>query len=227
MNTLPSYIDHTLLSASAPFGDYSAAVRDCKEYKFAALCVNPFFVQLTSKLLRNEPFCKTNVCSVISFPLGLEDVLSKREEAVHALAHGAEELDLVINISATKSGDFKRVADEIRAVREESQGHVLKIILEVGLLSDTEIKRVSEISITEGCNFLKTSTGVNVKLSFEETLRYSKMLIDISNGTPCSVKASGGISTLDQCKRLIDIGVKRIGTSKSIQIMQELRGEMR
>jgi deoxyribose-phosphate aldolase len=226
MNSLPTYIDHTQLNASAPFGDYTIAVRDCIQYKFASLVVNPFFVQLTSKLLRNEPFCKTNVCSVISFPLGLEDILSKREEAIHALAHGAEELDLVVNISAVKSQDFKRVADEIRSVREESQGHILKVILEVGLLTDLEIKKVSEICITERCDFLKTSTGVNIKLPFEETLRYSKMLVDISNGTRISVKASGGISTLDQCKQLIDIGVKRIGTSKSIQIMNELKGEI-
>ena len=227
MNTLPSYIDHTLLSPSAPFGDYSAAVRDCVEYKFTSLCVNPFFIKLVSKLLHTHPFNKTVACSVISFPLGLEDVLSKREEAVHALANGAQELDLVLNISATKSGDFKRVADEIRAVREESQGYILKIILEVGLLTDLEIKKVSEIVIDEKCDYLKTSTGVNIKLPFEETLRYSKMLVDISNGTRCSVKASGGISTLEQCKKLIDIGVKRIGTSKSLNIMQELRGELK
>ena len=225
MNSLPSYLEHTRLDASAPFGDYTIAVRDCVEFKFASLVVNPFFVKLVSNLLHNHPFCKTNVASVISFPLGLEDILSKREEAVHALANGAQELDLVINISATKSEDFKRVADEIRAIREESQGHILKIILEVGLLSDIEIKKVAEISIAEGCNFLKTSTGINIKLPFEETLRYSKMLVDISNGTRTEVKASGGISTLDQCKQLIDIGVKRIGTSKAVEIMQELQGE--
>lgn len=225
MNTIPSYLDHTLLSAAAPFGDYSAAVRDCKEYKFFGLCVNPFFVKLVSNLLQNDPFCKTNVVSVISFPLGLEDILSKCEEVNHALVHGATELDLVANLSSIKSGDYKRYEDELRAVREESQGHILKLILEVGLLTDSEIKKASEIAIDLGYNFLKTSTGVNIKLPFEETLRYSKMLVDITNGSRCSVKASGGISTLDQCKQLIDIGVKRIGTSKSLDIMKELKGE--
>jgi deoxyribose-phosphate aldolase len=226
MNTIPSYFDHTLLNASAPFGDYSSAVRDCKEYGFKGLCVNPFFVKLVSNLLKNDPFCKTNVVSVISFPLGLEDILSKCDEVDHALVHGATELDLVANLSSIKSGDYKRYEDELRAVREESQGHILKLILEVGLLSDSEIKKASEIAITLGYNFLKTSTGVNIKLPFEETLRYSKMLIDITNGTRCSVKASGGISTLDQCKQLIDIGVKRIGTSKSLSIMKELKGDL-
>lgn len=223
MNNPSSYLDHTLLSATAPFGDYSAAVRDCKEYKFAGLCVNPFFVKLVSNLLYNDSFCKTSIVSVISFPLGLEDILSKCEEVNHALVHGATELDLVANLSSIKSGDFKRYEDELRAVREESQGHILKIILEVGLLTELEIKKSSEIAINLGYNFLKTSTGVNIKLPFEETLRYSKMLIDITNGTRTMVKASGGISTLDQCNQLIDIGVKRIGSSNSVAIMQELK----
>jgi len=225
MNTLPNYIDHTLLNASAPFGDYSAAVRDCKEFKFRGLCVNPFFVKLVSNLLRTDPFCKTSVVSVISFPLGLEDILSKCGEVDHAIVHGATELDLVANLSSIKSGDFKRYEDELQAVREESQGHILKLILEVGLLTDLEIKKASEIAIKLGYNFLKTSTGVNIKLPFEDTFRYSKMLVEISNGTHTDVKASGGISTLEQCKRLIDIGVKRIGTSKSLSIMAELRNE--
>lgn len=225
MNTLPSYIDHTLLNPSSLFGEYSSAVRDCKEFKFKGLCVNPFFVKLVSSLLHSDPFCKTSVVSVISFPLGLEDIASKCDEIDHALVHGAEELDLVGNLSALKSKDLKRYEDELRAVREESQGHILKLILEVGLLSDLEIKQASEIAIRLGYNFLKTSTGVNIKLPFEETFRYSKMLVDITNGTRTDVKASGGISSLEQCKRLIDIGVKRIGTSKAKEIMQELKNE--
>ena len=227
MNTLPSYIDHTLLNASAPFGDYSAAVRDCKEFKFKGLCVNPFFVKLVSNLLHTDPFCKTSVVSVISFPLGLEDILSKCDEIDHAIVHGATELDLVANLSSIKSGDYKRYEDELQAVREESQGHILKLILEVGLLTDEEIKKASEIAIKLGYNFLKTSTGVNVRLPFEETFRYSKMLVEITNGTRTEVKASGGISSLDQCRKLIDIGVKRIGTSQAVKIMEELNNEKR
>jgi deoxyribose-phosphate aldolase len=218
---IAKYLDHTLLKPDAPFGDYTAAVRDCVKYNFAGLCVNPFFVKLVNNLLQNHPECSTKIASVISFPLGLEDILSKREEVSHALLHGAKELDLVVNISSIKSGDYKRVADELREVREESQGAILKVILEVGLLTTEEIEKTTRICIDERVNYIKTSTGVNIKLPFEETLKYSKLLVDLTTGASVKVKASGGIKELNQVKQLIDIGVHRIGTSNSIKIMEE------
>ena len=222
MDNIASCIDHTELSPSAPFGRYTELTREAIANKFHSVCVNPFFIKLVSNLLKSHP--EIAVCSVISFPFGLEDILSKCEEVDHALVHGATELDLVANISSLKSGDFKRYEDELRSIREESQGHVLKIILEVGLLTDTEIQKASEIAIKLNYNFLKTSTGVNIKLSFEETLKYSKMLVDLAEGSSTLVKASGGIKTLDQCRQLIDVGVKRIGTSSGVKIMEEFNG---
>jgi deoxyribose-phosphate aldolase len=218
-------IDHTELRPEQPFGRYTELCREAIFYKFSSVCINSFFIPLVYNILKNHPENGINVCSVIGFPFGTNDINSKCVEVHQAVGYGASELDVVVNISAVKTGDYKRVEDELSMLREASQGKVLKLILEVGVLTTYEIQRISEIAIALNYNYLKTSTGVNVKLPFEETLKYSKILVELTKNTALFVKASGGIKTLDQCRQLIDCGVKRIGTSNGVAIMQELQGE--
>jgi len=219
---LNKYIDHTLLDPSAPFGKYTELVRDAVKYEFFAVCINPFFVPLVHNLFKNHPECTTKICSVISFPFGLEDLRSKCEEANYVIAHGASELDLVANLSSIKSGDWKRFSDELHFVREEAQEQTLKIILEVGLLTDDEIKKACDISVENKFNFVKTSTGYLAKLLPEQTARYVKLMAECVKGSLTAVKASGGIKTLADLNLMTENGATRVGTSNSINIMQEL-----
>ena len=219
MDNIASCIDHTLLDPSAPFGRYTELCREAIKYKFKSVCVNPFFVPLINKLLEVHP--KIGIASVISFPFGLENILSKCEEINNVIAHGATELDIVANLSSIKSGDFKRFEDEIRAIREVSEGHTLKVILEVGLLTDDEIKHSVDICCQHYVSFVKTSTGYLAKLTPQETARYVKLMVDCTKDSITKVKASGGIKTLDDLNLMIEAGATRIGTSSGVKIMEE------
>jgi len=216
-------IDHTLLKPEAPLGSYTDLVREALEYKFASVCVNPFVVPLVFNRLNAHPEAKVQTCSVISFPFGASDIHTKSLEIERAISKGAHELDVVINLSLVKTGDWKRLKEELAELREASDHHILKIILEVGLLTVDEIKTSSLICLENNVDFLKTSTGVNVKLEPAKTAEYVALLKDLTNGTRAQVKASGGIRTLADCELMIAAGATRIGSSNSVAIMQELK----
>lgn len=223
MNTLPSYIDSTLLRPEAPLGQYTQLVRDAIEFQAFSVCVNSFHIPLVSSLLNSHPLSKVRTCSTIAFPFGTEDLQTKVNEIDRAIAKGAVELDVVINLSLVKTAEWKRLNDELKAIREASDHYILKIILECGMLTDEEIKTTSKICLENQVNFLKTSTGFNCKLEPQKTAEYVALLKDLTNGTRCAVKASGGISDLKACRLMIEAGASRIGTSKAKEIMQELK----
>jgi deoxyribose-phosphate aldolase len=226
MNTLAGMIDHTLLKPETPLGQYTQLCRDAVEYQFASCCVNSFHVPLVANLLNAHTLSKVKTCSVIAFPFGLSDIHSKSIEIERAIAKGAHELDVVINISLVKTHEWKRLKEEMAEIREASEHHILKIILEVAALTREEIIESSKISLENNVDFLKTSTGYfSIKLEPAKTAEYVALLKDLTNGTRCSVKASGGISSLASCRLMIDAGASRIGTSKAVEIMSELRGE--
>ena len=214
-------IDQTLLRPDSIFGDYTVAVRSCVQKSFKTICINPFFVPLVSNLLKNHPTCPTVITSVVSFPFGLDEIESKCDEARHVLEHGAKEIDLVANLSAIKSHDFKRFQDEIHAVREETQSYILKVILEVGVLQDDEIKWATDCLVRENVDFAKTSTGINCKLEPAKSAYYVKLLKDHLVGSGVLVKASGGIKTLKDFDLMISAGADRIGTSSGVEIVNE------
>lgn len=216
-----SIIDQTLLRPDSVFGDYTVLVRQTVQNSFKTICINPFFIPLVSNLLKNHPTCPTKICSVISFPFGLNDIHSKCEEVNYAIAHGAKELDLVANLSSIKTHDFKRFEDELKAIKEESQGYTLKVILECGLLTDDEIRWAADKLVLTHCEFAKTSTGINCKLDPEKTAYYVKLLKDHLNGSKVLVKASGGIKTLEHFNLMISAGADRIGTSSGVEIVKE------
>jgi len=217
-------IDHTLLKPDIPLGGYTQLVRDALEYNFASVCVNSFHVPLVSNLLNVHPHTKVNVCSVIAFPFGLSDIHTKSLEIERAISKGAKELDVVVNLSLVKTGDWQRLKAELVEIREASDHHILKIILEVGLLTKEEIIEASKICLENNVDFLKTSTGFNCKLEPSQTADYVALLKTLTNGTRCQVKASGGIKTLADCKLMIEAGASRIGTSNSVAIMKEVNG---
>lgn len=223
MNVLPGMIDHTLLKPEAPLGKYTELVREAVEHNFASVCVNSFHVPLVSSLLNARPLSKVKTCSTIAFPFGESDIHTKSLEIERAICKGAHELDVVINISLVKTGEWKRLREELIEIREASDHHILKIILEVGLLTTEEIKTTSLICLENNVDYLKTSTGVNVKLEPAKTAEYVSLLKGLTDGTRCQVKASGGIKTLTDCELMISAGASRIGTSNAIAIMEELK----
>jgi deoxyribose-phosphate aldolase len=224
MSNIAGMIDHTLLKPDSVLGDYTTLVRQAVEHSFRSVCVHPFFVPLVSNLVNAYPLSKVEICSVISFPHGLSDIHTKSLEIERALSKGASEVDVVLNLAATKSHDWNRVKTELVELREASDRHVLKIILEVAALTKEEIIEVSKICLDKNVDFLKTATGYyNVKLEPAKTAEYVALLKDLTNGTRCKVKASGGIRSLADVNLMIDAGASRIGTSNSIEIMGELR----
>ncbi len=224
MNITPGIIDHTLLKPEAPLGSYTQLVREAVKYNFATVCVNSFHVPLVSNLLNVHPLTKTVPCSVIAFPFGVSDIHTKSLEIERAISKGAHELDVVINLSLVKTGDWKRLKEELAELREASDHHILKIILEVGLLTKDEIISSSQICLENNVDFLKTSTGINVKLEPAKTAEYVALLKNLTNGTRAQVKASGGIKTLADCELMIAAGASRIGTSNAVAIINELSG---
>jgi deoxyribose-phosphate aldolase len=223
-NILAGMIDHTLIKPDSLYGDYTILVRQAVEFEFKSVCVNSVFIPLVSSLINAHPYSNVGVCSVVGFPFGLSDIHTKSLETERAIAKGASEIDFVINISAVRSGDWKRVKDEFAELREASEHHILKCILEVGLLSDEEIKRCCALAVETNLDFVKSSTGVNVKLEPAKTAEYVKLMRDCVNGSRVRVKASGGIHSLADCKLMIESGASRIGTSNAVKIMEELNG---
>jgi deoxyribose-phosphate aldolase len=223
MNTLAGMIDHTLLKPESLYGEYTILVRQAIEYQFKSVCVNSFFVPLISGLINTHPYSNVNICSVIGFPHGLSDIHTKSLEIERALSKGANEIDAVINISAVKSHDWKRVKDELVELREASDKHIFKIILEVAALSDDEIKKCCELAVESNLDFVKTSTGFFKELKPIETARYVKLMKECVNGSRVRVKASGWIRTLADCQLVIEAGASRIGCSRSVDIMKELK----
>lgn len=199
-------------------------VREALEYNFASVCVNSFHVPLVARLLNARALSKVNTCSVIAFPFGETDIHTKSIEIERAISKGAHELDVVANLSLIKTGEWKRLGEEMAEIREASDMHILKIILEVGLLTKEEIITTSKICLENNVNFLKTSTGINIKLEPQKTAEYVALLKDLTNGTRCAVKASGGIRTLADFQLMIDAGATRIGSSNAVGIMNEAKG---
>src|SRR5258708_6092669 len=191
MDNIAGMIDHTLLAPDAPLGRYTEICREAVEYGFHSVCVNSFHVPLVSSLLNAHPLTKVQTCSVISFPFGETDIHTKSLEIERAIAKGAHELDVVVNISLVKTGEWKRLKDELAEIREASEFHVLKLILEVGALTDDEIKHCCDLAMEANLDFVKTSTGFFKKeLTPIETARFVKLMKQSVSGSRVKVKAS-------------------------------------
>jgi deoxyribose-phosphate aldolase len=211
-------IDHTELRPEQTLGRYTNLVREAVKFNLYSVCVQSSFVPLMSHLTQHY---NVKVTSVIGFPSGAQSLASKLAEIEQAIKDGAHELDLVSPIYSVKSHDWDHIRKEIKAIREHSKDKILKIILETGLLDVDEIKFTSDICIENGVDYLKTSTGVNIKLPIEKTAEYVQFLKDFSKGSQIKVKASGGIKTLSDLNLVLAAGADRVGTSNSVSILDE------
>ena len=214
IESVSTYIDHTNLSQTASKLDIENLCEEAVDNDFASVCVNPVFVPLASEILNSK---NPKVCTVVGFPLGADSPEMKFAESRYLTHQGAEELDMVINISALKEGDTRFIQSEIEKVVDAADGNCVKIIIETCLLTDEEKKIVSELAVNAGADFIKTSTGFSFSGATEEDIK----LIRKKVGSDMGIKASGGIKTLTDLKILVKAGANRIGTSNAISIINE------
>jgi deoxyribose-phosphate aldolase len=211
--SINKYIDHTLLKPDATTEAFEKLCQEAREYDFKSVCVNPSRVPLVKKLLAGSDVL---ACTVIGFPLGATSAQAKAEETKIAFKDGADEFDMVINIGALKSGDFDTVLNDIKAVRDASSGKTLKVILETCLLTEQEIKKACELCLEAKADFVKTSTGFSTGGA---TIEAVTAMLDVVKGK-AEVKASGGVRSLEDAQKYIEMGVTRLGTSSGVAIMQ-------
>ena len=199
------YIDHTLLKAYGKEQDIYYLCNEAKEYNFKSVCVNPCFVKYAKEQLEGSSVL---VCTVIGFPLGANTTKTKVFEAVDAINNGADEVDMVINVSKVKDGDFDYIYNEIKEIKEAVGNHTLKVIIETCYLTAEEIKKVSTIVKDAKADFVKTSTGFGSAGATVENVKLIKEAVG-----DFDIKASGGIKTKEDFEKMIEAGATRIGTS--------------
>lgn len=219
MTNIASYIDHTLLKAESTKDQVIQLCKEAAEYEFASVCVNPAYVATAAAELKDS---KVKVCTVIGFPLGASTSETKAFETRDAIEKGAEEIDMVVNIGAIKSGDDELVKKDIQAVVEAAKGKaIVKVIIEASLLTDEEKVLASRLSKEAGADFVKTSTGFSTGGATVEDVKLMRETV----GADLGVKASGGVRSLEDVQAMIDAGATRIGASSGVQIMQGLKSD--
>ena len=209
---LAPYIDHALLSPIATPEQIEQWCEDADRFNFAAVCINPIHVRQVADFLHNKG---PKVCTVIGFPLGATTSTVKLYEAQEATENGADELDVMINLSWIKTGNVEEVHRELAEIRDAT-GLVIKAILEMSLLTEQEKRIAAEICMDAGASFLKTSTGLNGGATIADV----RLLKDITNDR-VGIKASGGIRTVDQALELIVAGATRLGTSRGPDLIRQ------
>ena len=213
MKNLSRYIDHTLLKADATENEVIKLCNEAKEYDFFSVCINPGFVELAAKELKES---NVAVCTVIGFPLGASTPETKAFETRDAIQKGAAEVDMVINISKLKDKKDEEVLKDIKAVVDAADKKALvKVIIETCLLTDEEKERACKLAKDAGADFVKTSTGFSTGGATKEDIALMRKTV----GTEMGVKASGGVRTYEDAVTMIESGATRIGASASIAIV--------
>ena len=217
---IAQYIDHTLLKPTATWEDIEKICREAMEYGFAAVCVPPLYVKKVKEFLGDSP---VKVATVIGFPFGYSAIEAKVAEIVLAIVDGADELDMVVNISAIKNKDWTFIANEINTVMPiiKSKQKVIKVIIESGVLTEQEIIKCCDIYGAAGVDYVKTSTGFAEKGASINAVK----IIRAHLSDAVKIKASGGIKSFSFAKELINAGANRLGCSSSVQIVMESLGK--
>jgi deoxyribose-phosphate aldolase len=212
---IAKYIDHTLLKPEATPAQVVQLCSEAKRYEFASVCVNPSYVVLATHLLHGQ---QVKICTVIGFPLGMTKTVIKVAEASAALAAGAQELDMVINVGMLKAGEQFYVENEIASIvaLAHKEGAIVKVIIETALLSDDEKRLACTLARSAGADFVKTSTGFSGGGATVDDVKLMRATV----GPLMGVKASGGISDYVTAQAMIDAGATRIGTSKGVAIVK-------
>ncbi|MDO5036871.1 MAG: deoxyribose-phosphate aldolase [Tissierellia bacterium] len=212
---LNQMIDHTLLGPDAKKDQVLKLCQEAKDYQFKTVCIQPYWISLAKEALEGSG---VGITTVIGFPLGANKTETKVYESQEAIKDGADELDMVMNIGALKSGMEEEVFQDMLAVRQASQGKVLKLILETCLLEDEEIVRACQLAKKAGLDFVKTSTGFSSGGARVEDIKLMRETV----GPHMGVKASGGIRDRQTACQMIEAGANRIGASSSIKIVGEM-----
>ena len=207
------HVDHTLLKPESTWPQILTLCHEALEYHTASVCIPPSFVAQAAAFLEG----RLPVCTVIGFPNGYSTTETKRLEAADAVAHGAEEIDMVINIGWVKEGLDQQVLEEIRAVRAACPGQILKVIVETCLLDDAEKIRMCRVVSESGADFIKTSTG----FSTGGATLHDVELFAANVAPHVRIKAAGGISTLADAEAFLQAGATRLGTSRIVRLARE------
>lgn len=213
-----SHVDHTQLKAFATWEDIKKLCDESIEYKTASVCIPPCYIKRVNDTYGD----KINICTVVGFPLGYSVTAAKVAEVRQALADGANEIDMVINISDVKNGNYKAVEEEIATLKKETGDKILKVIIETCYLTEEEKIEMCKAVTNAGADFIKTSTGFGTNGATLEDIRLFKEHI----GKDVQMKAAGGVKSVSDLENFISEGCSRIGTSSAINIInnQEVKG---
>ena len=207
-----SKTDHTLLAPQATWEEVEALCKEALAYHTASVCISPCYV-----LPAKKAFPDLTVCTVIGFPSGAHTTACKVMETKDAIANGADEVDMVINVGFVKDGRFDAVLDEIRQVKAAAGSHILKVIIETCLLTEDEKIRLCDIVSRSGADFIKTSTGFSKGGATPEDIRLMRKYC----APGLKIKAAGGISTLADAEEFLKLGADRLGSSRIVRLIRE------
>lgn len=205
-------VDHTLLKAVSDWESIKKICEDALEYHTASVCIPPSYVKRA-----HETYPELNVCTVIGFPLGYNTTAVKVFEAKDAIANGASEIDMVINIGDVKNGDWDLVSAEIAALRKATEGYVLKVIIETCYLTEEEKIKMCQIVTEEKADYIKTSTGFGTAGATIEDVKLFKEHV----GPDVKIKAAGGMKTVEDIEAFAELGCSRLGTSSAMRLFKE------
>ena len=212
---LNKFIEHTLLKQDAKKEDFEKLFNEAIENKFLGVCINPAYVKMAKDALKGS---QVKIVTVVGFPLGANKTEIKAQETELALADGADEIDMVLNVTALKNHDYDYIIKEIKTLKDICQNHVLKVILETDLLTQDEIGQACELCVKAGADIVKTSTGF-VKGGVGAKVEDVKLMSSIVKKHGMGVKASGGVKTREQALNMIEAGATRLGTSSGVAII--------
>ena len=207
-------IDHTVLKEDTPLETVKRICDEAMEYGFASVCINPCHVAYCADYLKDSD---VNVCTVIGFPLGANTSAVKAFETKDAIANGADEIDMVMNIGALKDKNYDLVRDDVKAVVEAANGTLVKVILETCLLTEDEIKKACELCVEAKADYVKTSTGFSTRGATIEDVRIMKEAVH----GKAKVKAAGGVRTPEDMVKIVAAGADRIGTSAGCSLVKK------
>lgn len=217
-DSMASYIDHTLLKPESTQEEIMTLCEEAKEYRFKTVCINAYWVRTAKAALEGS---EVGITTVIGFPLGASTTVTKVAESRDAIASGATEIDMVINVGELKSNNDEAVKSDIEAVVEAAKTQaIVKVIIETGLLTDDEKVRACELSKTAGADFVKTSTGFGPGGATEADIKLMRKTV----GPTLGVKASGGVRNSETANLLIKAGATRLGASAGIAIVSGEEG---
>ena len=212
------YIDHTNLKQNMTTKDLEILCKEAAENNFASVCVNPSWITKAAELLKGTDVM---VCTVIGFPLGASTTEVKVFETIDAISNGADEIDMVINISALIDGRYDYVENEIKKIVEAANGKTVKVIIETCLLTEAQKRKACQLILSAGAHFVKTSTGFSTSgATFEDVIIFKEEVEE-----KCLIKAAGGVRTLEDLKKMIELGANRIGTSGGVTIIKGVNND--